>query len=296
MKKRPLLLATLTIGGLFLFFLLVVLVAGHWRGPADLVVVGEKIGIVEVLGPIDDSKLLIGQIHEFRDNGSVKAVILRIDSPGGGVGPSQEIYTEIRKLNEKKPVVVSMGAVAASGGYYVAAPARRIFANPGTITGSIGVIMSFANYRELMDKVGVKSQVVKSGAYKDTGSAVRDFTAQERKLLQALIDDVHSQFVEAVGQGRDLPAEQVMALADGRIYSGRQALEVGLVDELGNLQDAIAYAAELVGLDEDPPLLYPRPEEKEWLERLLQNLVGLPDIAVLRTGREAGLKYLWTGR
>ena len=295
MKKRPLLMASLTIGGMFLFFLLVVLVAGSWWGHSELVPVGEKIGIVEVLGPIEDSKLLIEQIQDFRDNGSIKAVVLRIDSPGGGVGPSQEIYSEIRKLTEVKPVIVSMGSVAASGGYYIAAPAERIFANPGTITGSIGVIMTFANYQELMGKVGVKSLVVKSGKFKDTGSAVRPFTDDDQKLIQSLIDDVHAQFVEAVILGRNMTTEQVVPLADGRIYSGRQALDVGLVDELGNLQDAIAYAAELTGLGKDPTLIYPRPEKKELLERLLESSIGRFGTKVISSPAGAGAQYLWTG-
>lgn len=294
MKKRPLLMASLTIGAMFLFFLLVVLVSGSWRGHSDLVAVGEKIGIIEVVGPIENSKLLIEQIHDFRDSGSVKAIVLRIDSPGGGVGPSQEIYSEVRKLAAVKPVIVSMGSVAASGGYYIAAPAERLFANPGTITGSIGVIMSFANYQELMEKVGVKNQVVKSGRFKDIGSGNRPFSDSEKKLVQSLIDDVHAQFVEAISLGRKMSTEQVSRLADGRIFSGRQALEVGLVDELGNLQDAIAYAAELTGLGADPSLVYPRPEQKEFLERLLENSLGRFGTELVRK-QSPGLEYLWSG-
>ena len=294
MKKRPLLMASLTIGAMFLFFLLVILVSGSWRGHSDLVAVGEKIGIIEVVGPIDSSKLLIEQIHDFRDSRSVKAVVLRIDSPGGGVGPSQEIYSEVRKLAEVKPLIVSMGSVAASGGYYIAAPASRLFANPGTITGSIGVIMSFANYQELLEKVGVKNQVVKSGKFKDIGSGSRSFTAAEEKLVQSLIDDVHAQFVEAISLGRKMSTGQVARLADGRIFSGRQALDVGLVDELGNLQDAIAYAAELAGLGTDPTLVYPRPEDKEFLERLLENSFGRFGTELVRK-QSPGLEYLWPG-
>lgn len=294
MKKRPLLMASLTIGAMFLFFLLVVLVAGNWRGHSELVAVGEKIGIIEIFGPIEDSKLLIEQIHDFRYSGSVKIVILRIDSPGGGVGPSQEIYSEVRKLAKEKPVIVSMGSVAASGGYYIAAPAERIFANPGTITGSIGVIMSFANYQELMEKVGVKSQVVKSGKFKDTGSASRPFTQAEEELVQSLIDDVHAQFVEAISLGRKMPVGEVVPLADGRIYTGRQAMRAGLVDELGNLQDAIDYAAELTGLGDDPSLVYPRPEKKDFLERLMKSSISRFGSELI-TRQSPGLQYLWTG-
>jgi len=294
MKKRPLLMASVTIGAMFLFFLLVVLVSGAWRGSSDLVAVGEKIGIIEVFGPIEDSRILIDQLHDFRDNGSIKAIILRIDSPGGGVGPSQEIHTEVKKLTRKKPVIVSMGSVAASGGYYIAAPAKRIFANPGTITGSIGVIMSFANYQELMDNVGIKNRVVKSGQFKDTGSATRPFTSAEEELIQSLIDDVYAQFVEAVSSGRKMTYEQVARLSDGRIYSGRQAKTVGLVDDLGNLQDAIAYTAELTGMGDDPSLVYPRPENKNFLERFLDGPLGRLG-SELTGNRSPGLQYLVNG-
>ncbi|PLX85264.1 MAG: signal peptide peptidase SppA [Desulfuromonas sp.] len=294
MKKRPFLMASATIGAIFLFFLLLILASNSWQGSAGLVSVGDKVGVLEVIGPIEESKHLIDQIHAFRDNDAVKAVVLRVDSPGGGVGPSQEIYTEIKRLTAIKPVVVSMGSVAASGGYYIAAPAQRIFANPGTITGSIGVIMSFANYQELMDKVGVKSLVIKSGPFKDTGSATRPFTDEENRLMQLLIDDVHAQFVEAVSEGRNLTSEVAAKLADGRIYTGRQAQNLGLVDEQGNLQDAIDYAAAQVGLEKDPDLLYPRPEEKSLLDRVLESSLG--SLATeIKTYHNPGLSYLWPG-
>jgi len=294
MKKRPLLLATLTIAGIFLFFLLLAVLLGKSGTTSDLVRVGDKIGVLEVYGPIMESGKLIEDIIDFRDDRSIKAVILRIDSPGGAVGPSQEIYSEIIKLQKKKPVVVSMGSVTASGGYYIAAPAKRIFANPGTITGSIGVIMSFPNYEGLMEKVGVSSVVVKSGRFKDIGSSTRPFSEAERALMQGLIDDVHAQFVEAVSLGRELPAEQVRQMADGRIFSGRQALANGLVDELGGFQDAIGYTSELVGLGKDPDLVYPEAEKPDLLERILNSTLGHIG---LKSGQhwQSGPQYLWTG-
>jgi protease-4 len=294
MKKRPIMLASLTIAGIFLVFLLFALLLGKSGSSPDLVSLGEKIGVIEVLGPIMSSDDLNRHIIEFRDNKSVKAVILRIDSPGGAVGPSQEIYSEILKLQKKKPVVVSMGSVTASGGYYIAAPAERLFANPGTITGSIGVIMSFPNYEGLMEKVGVSSVVVKSGQFKDIGSGSRPFSDAERKLMQSLIDDVHAQFVEAVILGREMPAEVARELADGRIFSGRQALEVGLIDELGGFQDAVAYTAKLAGLDDDPKLIYPEFEKPGLLERIIDSALG--DIAFEARQRwKVGPQYLWTG-
>lgn len=294
MSKRPILLATLAITGLFLVFLLFAVLLGKTGSPSELVSIGEKIGVIEISGPIMSSTELNKNIIEFRDNKSIKAVILRIDSPGGAVGPSQEIYDEVIKLQIKKPVVVSMASVAASGGYYIAAPANRLFANPGTITGSIGVIMSFPNYEGLMEKVGVSSVVIKSGKFKDIGSVSRPFSDDERQLMQLLIDDVHAQFVEAVSLGREMPAEKVRKLSDGRIFSGRQALKVGLIDELGGFQAAVDYTAKLVGLDEDPDLVYPEVEKPGLLERIISSTLG--DISFeVRQYWKVGPQYLWTG-
>lgn len=217
MKKRPFLMATMTIGAIFLFFLLVVFASGMLSG-RSVVPVGKKIGVLEVYGTIVDAQKIIEQINDFRDNGSIKAVVLRIDSPGGGVAPSQEIYAELKRLAEKKPLVVSMGAIAASGGYYLAIAGEHLFANPGSITGSIGVIMSFPDYRELMGKIGVKTEVVKSGQFKDIGSSSREFSAADRELLQGMIDDVHSQFVQAISEGRNIPVDRLKPYVDGRIF------------------------------------------------------------------------------
>jgi protease-4 len=259
MKKHPFLMALLTLGAIFLFFLiLVVAVSGllEHRVPFSL---GNKIGVVEISGVIRSSKTVNRQIIAFRKDDSVKAIVLRIDSPGG-IGPAQEIYEEVKKAAAVKPVVVSMGAVAASGGYYIAAPARRILADPGTITGSIGVIMELTNIQDLLGKIGLKNQVVKSGPHKDIGSAVRPMTDSDRKILQSVIDDTYQQFVAAVAQGRKLPVKKVRILADGRIYTGRQAKNLGLIDQLGDLQDAITVAAGLAGLHEEPRVVYPKKE------------------------------------
>lgn len=294
MKKRPILLATLTITLLFSLFLLLAFVLGPGGSGSELISVSDKIGVIDINGPILSAQDLTKTLMTFSDNQSIKAVILRIDSPGGAVGPSQEIYQEVLNLQKKKPVIVSMGSVAASGGYYVAAAAGRLFANPGTITGSIGVIMTFPNYEELMQKVGVSTVVVKSGRFKDMGSATRPFTEDERKLLQTMIDDVHAQFVEAVSQGRELPAEEVVKIADGRIFSGRQALALGLIDELGGFQDALRYAAELTGLGDDPALIFPAEKRQSLLERMITSAVGDLFLEV-RQRWQAGPQYLWTG-
>ena len=295
MKKRPFLMASIAAGGIFLFFLLVVFTAGLFRFNSVIVSVGDKIGILEVEGPIVAARRMIEQIEEFRDRKAIKAVVLRIDSPGGGVGPSQEIYAELKRLANEKPLIVSMGSVAASGGYYLAIAGERLFANPGTITGSIGVIMSFPNYQELMGKVGIQAVVVKSGRFKDIGSSTRAFSEADRALLQGMINDVHLQFVEAVSEGRNLSIEKLQPFVDGRIFTGRQAKEVGLIDELGTFNDAITYAAKVAGMGDDPDLVYPEPEKKNLLERYL------PSVAIryfginLNPRNLVGPQYLWRG-
>lgn len=295
MKKRPFLMATLCIGAIFLFFLLVVVSVGMISGRSVVVPVGEKIGILEVYGPITDARSLRKQIKGYRENQTIKAVVLRIDSPGGGVAPSQELYAALKKLAAEKPLIVSMGSVAASGGYYLAVAGQHLFANPGSITGSIGVIMSFPDYRELMDKVGVRAEVVKSGRFKDIGSSFRKFSAEDRELLQNMIDDVHAQFVEAISEGRNMPVDRLRPYIDGRIFTGRQALEIGLIDELGTFDDAIKYAARKAGLGEDPDLVYPEPEHVNFIERLIQGAVSRYLGVNLQKRVTMGPQYLWNG-
>jgi protease-4 len=284
----------LLLGAIFIFFIAVVYTISGIMGRSAGLSIGKKVGVLEVTGVIVASKEIIDQLIDFRDDDTVKAIVLRVDSPGGGVGPSQEIYEEVRKAVKIKPVVVSMGSVAASGGYYIAAPARRILANPGSITGSIGVIMEFTNFQELLQKIGLRSDVVKSGEHKDIGSPIRPMTDSDRKILQTMIDDVHAQFVDAVAEGRKMDPDIVRSLADGRIFTGRQAMAAGLVDELGNLQDAIDLAAELAGIEGEPKVVYPPEEKSGILDYLIQET-----ISQLRHGLQgrgsAGLRYIWSG-
>ncbi len=217
--------------------------------------IGEKIAIVRIEGPIVSSRSAIEELRKYRKDSSVKAIVLRVDSPGGAVGPSQEIYEEVGKLMKIKPVVVSMGSVAASGGYYISAPATKIYANPGTVTGSIGVIMEIPNFKGLMDKVGIRTEVIKSGKHKDLASVFRGIGKEERAILQGVLDDVHDQFIRAVSEGRNIPYERVRKIADGRVFTGRQAKAVGLVDALGNIQDAIMEAASLGGIKGEPKVV-----------------------------------------
>lgn len=221
---------------------------------------GDRIAVIRVEGVIMDSQVTVGELKRFSENPSVKAIVLRIDSPGGGVVPSQEIYDAVRQVRSKtsKTVIASMGNVAASGGYYIAAATDRIVANPGTLTGSIGVIMETANVEGLLQKIGVEGVVIKSGKFKDVGSPLRKMSDEERGLMQAVMDDVHKQFIEAVAEGRAMELAEAQALADGRIFTGRQAKEAKLVDELGNLDDAIQLAADAVGIEGEPKVVEPR--------------------------------------
>jgi len=217
--------------------------------------IGDRIAIIRIEGIITDSKEATEDIKEYVKNPSIKAIVLRIDSPGGAVGPAQEIYEEVRKAAAKKKVIVSMGSVAASGGYYIASPATKIIANPGTLTGSIGVIMEIPNISGLMDKLGIKTEVVKSGRHKDIASIFRGIGKEEREILQGVLDNVHSQFIKAVAEGRNMLPSDVEKIADGRVFTGEQALKEGLIDELGDLEDAVQAAAKLSGIKGEPAIV-----------------------------------------
>ena len=241
--------------GLFLVVIAAVLRAPEGGGLGF----GSRVAIVELEGIILDVEDIVRDLKSHRDNPLVRAVVLRINSPGGVVGPTQELVRAVQRLREAvKPVVASLGAVAASGGYYVAVAADSIYANPGTLTGSIGVIMQMANLENLMKKVGVEYVVIKAGQFKDVGNVSRPMTVEERRVLQALLDDVHRQFIDAVVEGRKLDRSRVVAFADGRVFSGAQAKTLGMVDELGGLEEAVDRAAKLAGLPSPPRVVQPR--------------------------------------
>jgi protease-4 len=271
-RKRSVLLA-----GSVLVLILVALLGSiawfsHLRGREAGLMFGEKVGILEVKGVIGNVQPTIEELAKFRKDGSVKAVVVRIESPGGGVSPSQELYQEIRRTVREKPVVVSMGSVAASGGYYIACAAQKIYANPGTITGSIGVILQFTNFEELFSKIGFRMEVVKSGPYKDVGNPGREMTPEEKAYLQNMVDNVHQQFVRDVARGRRMKVEKVREVADGRIFTGEQAMELGLVDELGNLKDAVDAAAKMAAIEGEPKIIYPEKEKKSVFDYLFDRI------------------------
>ena len=269
MKKRRVYIILGTI--IALFFLLLFL-----RSIGSNVSLGEKVAVVDITGIISRSDATIKLLHTYRDDSSIKAIVVRIDSPGGSVAPVQEIYSELKKI--EKPIVASMGGSAASGGYYVACAADTIFANPGTLTGSIGVIMQFTQLKGLYDKVGLGHQVIKSGDFKDIGSPFREMTEQERAALQSTVDDVYDQFVDTIFEerGNHLTRDEIVALADGRIFSGKQALDSKLLDQLGNLPDAIKAAGALAGIEGTPKVV-----RKEKKTSLLEQLVGVKQMPAL---------------
>ena len=274
MKNRWMLWSAIGIGGLLLLFGLCVLVATALLGDREAMMGSDGVGIVEVKGVIIDGTDTIRQLRVLKKDKRVKAVVVRIDSPGGVVGPSQEISAQVRELAKVKKVVVSMGSVAASGGYYIAAPATLIYANPGTITGSIGVLMKFSNLEGLMGKVGMKAFTLKTGKFKDVGSPSRTMKPEEQAMLQGVIDSTHRQFVRAVAEGRKLPVPTVAAIADGRIFSGEQALALKLVDRLGTLQDAIEEAGRLGGVKGEPELIRPPKKRTPALDLLVEGAAG----------------------
>jgi protease-4 len=234
---------------------------------------GDQVGVIEIAGVIADARAFCDDLKAFREDETIKAIVVRIDSPGGGVGPSQEIYRAIGKAREKKHVIASMGALAASGGYYAAAATEGIMASPGTITGSIGVIMGYTNFKDIFDKVGLVPVVIKSGDFKDTGSPVRDMREDEKIFLQKFVDTIHDQFVQDVSTGRNMPYDTVQALADGRIYAGSEAKDLGLVDRLGNLEDAVEWAGELAGITGEITVVYPPEPKRSLLEYLTDSTI-----------------------
>ena len=253
----------------------------------------EKIALVEISGQIFDSREIVRQLSKYRRDDDIKAILLRIDSPGGAVAPSQEIYDEVLRVRaDNKKIYASMGSLAASGGYYIAVAADRIFANPGTLTGSIGVIMAFGNAEKLMEKIGLEPQVVKSGKYKDVGSPARKMTAEERIYLQRVVDDVHQQFIDAVVQGRNITPKQARKLADGRIFTGRQALELKMVDEMGGLEDVIVKLGEAVGIEGRPRVVWEEPP-KGFLEWLMQGSLPKEFKANWIPSQFPSLQFLW---
>jgi protease-4 len=282
MDRRAAWILGLVFGGLFLCLFAFMALAwiavqggrgGNVMGRAG----GDRVGVVEVTGVIADDKVTLRELREFGEDPRIRAIVVRIDSPGGSVGPSQEIFEAMRRLQKKKHVLASMGSIAASGGFYIAMGAEKVFANPGTLTGSIGVISEFPNVQGLLKWAGVDMRTITAGKLKDAGSPFREMNAEERSYFQSMLDDVHGQFISAVAEARKLPEDEVRKVADGRVFTGRKAKELKLLDELGGLQDAVREAGRMAGMKGEPRIEYPskeRPLFRTFFGDEAQSLVG----------------------
>ena len=255
----------------------------------------EKVGVVLVEGIITDAREIVQQLGDFGKDDSIRAVVVRIDSPGGGVAPSEEIYGAILELKKKKQVVASMGSIAASGGYLIACGANRIVANHGTLTGSISAIMHFANVEDLLKKIGVRSSVIKSGKFKDIGSPSRDMTAEEKALLQSLVDDIYDHLLDVIARDRKINKEELRKIADGRIFTGRQAQKEKLVDELGDLAYALNLAGKMAGIQGKPEAVYPAKKKSTFWELIFQNAVSsiVSELRGRESSKQMGLFYIY---
>lgn len=255
----------------------------------------DKVGIVSIEGFIGDSNDVVEQLSQFGKDDTIKAVVVRINSPGGGVAPSQEVYEAVVQLKKKKKVVASMGSVAASGGYMIACATDKIVANPGTITGSISAIMTFANAEELLKKIGLKTSVVKSGKFKDIGSPAREMTAEERSLIQELVDDIYDQFLDTVSQNRRISKEDLKNIADGRVFSGRQAKKIGLIDDIGDMTYAVDLAGKLSGIEGKPDVVYSKKKGQKFWEFILGDMMNAFGWKISeKTQTFNGVHYLFT--
>jgi protease-4 len=297
-KRSNLLLWIVVGGGAFLFFVLCLFALAVFfadAGSPSLNLSGSQVAALELEGVISDSKEFVDQLKDYGNRSGVRAVVLRINSPGGGVAASQEIYEAIKKFRSesKKKVVVSMGSVAASGGYYTACAADKIYANPGTITGSIGVIAEWYNYGDLLRWAKLQSIVFKSGTLKDAGSGTRPLTEEEKVYFQNLIHNMYGQFVTAVASSRKLTEDDVRKLADGRVYTGQEAQSNGLVDALGTYQDAIAEAARLGGIPGAPKVLSPAKKSFSVLDLLLGDSRSALSLNPDRSESHIRFEYLW---
>jgi len=273
MKKSWFVYGLAFIGGLVVFFILISFILSLLMILREKDLGKPQIGVLQIKGVILDAQDYLIAIKEMNQKNSIKAIVVRIDSPGGSVGASQEIFEELKKTKRKKPVVVSMGNVAASGGLYVALGGNKIFASPGTITGSIGVVLEIPNIEKLLEKIGVETETIKSGTYKDTGSIYRPLTSEEKKYLTEKVKIVHDQFIKAISEERKIPIEKVRNFADGRIFTGEEALSLGLIDRVGNFWDAVEEAKKLAKIPEAKLVFLPK--KKGVLSKLLEEKTSL---------------------
>lgn len=275
MQKRPLLTAIVITVVIVVGFaaVLATMGEGETKAGAGLSFFGDKVGVVEVTGAIALSTPIVFDLQKLRNDSSIKAIILRVDSPGGGVAASQEIYREVARTAAVKPVICSMGSVAASGGYYIASPCTKIVASPGTLTGSIGVILSLPNLEGLFQKIGLRMEYITAGKYKGTGAPGRPLTEAQRAMLDKMIKITHEQFISDVAKGRKIDPTELRKIADGRVFTAQTAMGLGLVDQLGNINDAVDLAGQMAGIKGKPKLVWPQEDEGGLLSRLIRGAV-----------------------
>jgi protease-4 len=256
---------------------------------------GDKIGVVDLDGVILSPQPVVGQLKKFADDSSIKAIILHINSPGGGVAASEEIYREVKRIRDekKKRIVASIETVGASGAYYVASASNKIYADQGSIVGSIGVIAQWVNYGELLKWAKLKDIVFKTGEFKDTGNPTRDLTPAEQAYMQSLIENMFGQFVKAVADGRGLKFEDVRSVADGKVWTGEEALAMKLIDQVGDFEAAVADTAKSVGIKGEPSLVRPDKERKTVLDLLLGDVSQYLPAREKLLEQQVGFYYLW---
>ncbi len=298
-RSRTLLWVLIGGGAFFLFVLAVftlVYLALH-AGGADAGIggFGDRIGVVDLDGVILSPQPVVGQLKKFADDSSIKAIILHVNSPGGGVAASEEIYREVKRIHneKKKRIVVSIETVGASGAFYIASASDKIYADQGSIVGSIGVIAQWVNYGDLLKWAKLKDVVLKTGEFKDTGNPSRDLTPAEQAYMQSLIDNMFGQFVKAVADGRGLKFEDVKSIANGKVWTGEQAMSMKLIDSVGDFEAAVEDTAKSVGIKGEPTLVHPERDRKTLMDLLLG------DVSQFLPGREkmleqqVGFYYLW---
>jgi len=298
LKRSNLLIWIIIGGGSFLFFILCLAALAAMfsnNGSSRVSLSSNQIASLEIKGTISDSKVFVEELKEYGNRPNVRSVIIRIDSPGGGVAASQEIYEAIKKFRKEtnKKVIVSMASTAASGGYYVACAADMIFANSGTVTGSIGVITQWYDYSDLLKWAKMQNIVIKSGDLKDAGSGFRPITTEEKEYFQSLTDDMLGQFVSAVSESRNIPEEDVRKLADGRVYTGLQAKEKRLIDEIGTFQDALSVAAIMGGITGEPKLVTPVKKRFSALDVLFGSAESILSLSSGGSESHIRFEYLW---
>ena len=273
-KKHPIIFGIFLLLLVSVTFFLIIYGMSAVSGEKRSFAIRDRVGVVTVEGIISESSDVVEQLTQYGKDDGIKAVIVRINSPGGAVAPSQEIYEAVIQLKKKKNVVASMGSVAASGGYMIACAAEKIVANPGTITGSISAVMHFANAEELLKKIGLKTSVIKSGKYKDIGSPTREMTQEEKVILQELVDDIYDQFLETVSKDRKISKEDLRKIADGRVFSGRQAQKLGLIDYIGDMGYALELSGKMSGIQGKPEAVYPKKKGSKFWDYILGDMMN----------------------